>query len=166
MTERTLEGAAPRLTLEELEGRTQFRTPGLWRVAPTSDYPPGAKPGINIDAGKHGTDGFVCEVCGPNPDEQMRADAYFIAHAPDLLAIAQGQRARLAALDSAPRWSRHSERCGVAAALGVTTDRSDLDSVVYAVVKKLMDMRGGAAILSIELQEWMRKWPHQAASRR
>ncbi len=84
----------------------------------------------------------------------------------DLLAIAQGQRERLAALDNAPRWSRHSERCGVAAALGVTTDRVDLDSVVYAVVKKLMDMRGGAAILSIELQEWMGKWPHQAASRR
>lgn len=79
---------------------------------------------------------------------------------------AQGQRERLAALDNAPRWSRHSERCGVAAALGVTTDRVDLDSVVYAVVKKLMDMRGGAAILSIELQEWMGKWPHQAASRR
>ena len=98
MTRRTLEALKPRLTLEELEGRTQFRTPGLWRVAPTSDYPPGEKPGINIDAGEHGADGFVCEVCGPNPDEQMRADAYFIAHAPDLLAIAQGQREEIARL--------------------------------------------------------------------
>lgn len=98
MTGRTLEALKPRLTLEELEGRTQFRTPGPWRVAPTSDYPPGEKPGINIDAGEHGADGFICEVCGPNPDEQMRADAYFIAHAPDLLAIAQGQREEIARL--------------------------------------------------------------------
>ena len=99
-------------------------------------------------------------------DRAIAHQACLLRVAPDLLAIAQGQRARLAALDNTPRWSRHSERCGVAAALGVTTDRSDLDSVVYAVVKKVMDMRGGAAILSIELQEWMRKWPHQAASRR
>lgn len=104
MTARTLEeieapaGFAPRITLEELEGRTTYRTPGPWRVAPTSDYPPGEKPGINIDAGEHGLDGFVCEVCGPNPDERMRADAYFIAHAPDLLAIAQQQRAALLAI--------------------------------------------------------------------
>lgn len=104
MTARTLEeieapaGFAPRITLEELEGRTTYRTPGPWRVASTSDYPPGEKPGINIDAGEHGLGGFVCEVCGPNPDEQMRADAYFIAHAPDLLAIAQGQRAEIARL--------------------------------------------------------------------
>lgn len=62
---------------------------------PTSDYPPGENPGLNIDAGEFGLDGFVCEVCGPNPDEQMRADAYFIAHAPDLLAIAQEQRAEI-----------------------------------------------------------------------
>lgn len=91
-------GFAPRITLEELEGRTTYRTPGPWRVAPTSDYPPGEKPGLNIDAGECGLDGFVCEVCGPNPDEQMRADAYFIAHAPDLLAIAQEQRAEIARL--------------------------------------------------------------------
>lgn len=102
MTARTLEeietpaGPAPRITLEELEGRTTYRTPGPWRVAPTSDYPPGEKPGINIDAGEFGLDGFVCEVCGPNPDERMRADAYFIAHAPDLLAIAQQLRAEIA----------------------------------------------------------------------
>lgn len=99
-------------------------------------------------------------------EEMRELLAKLEAALPDLLAIAQGQRARLKALDDAPRWSRHSERCGVADALGVTTDRADLDSVVYAVVKKLMDMRGGDAILSIELQEWMQKWPHQAASRR
>ena len=98
--EAALAGFAPRITLEELEGRTTHRTPGPWRVAPTSDYPPGEKPGINIDAGECGLDGFVCEVCGPNPDEQMRADAYFIAHAPDLLAIAQEQRAEIARLRS------------------------------------------------------------------
>lgn len=98
MTGRTLAALKPRLTLEELEGRTQFRTPGPWRVAPTSDYSLGEKPGINIDAGERGDEGFVCEVCGPNPDEQMRADAYFIAHAPDLLAIAQGQREALQAI--------------------------------------------------------------------
>lgn len=104
MSERTLEeieapaGFAPRITLEELEGRTTYRTPGPWRVAPTSDYPPGEKPGINIDAGEHGLGGFVCEVCGPNPDERMRADAYFIAHAPDIFAIAQEQRAEIARL--------------------------------------------------------------------
>ena len=109
MTARTLEeieapaGFAPRITLEELEGRTTYRTPGPWRVAPTSDYPPGEKPGINIDAGERGLGGFVCEVCGPNPDERMRADAYFIAHAPDLLAIAQEQRAVLQEAKAAMR---------------------------------------------------------------
>ena len=107
MTARTLEeietpaGPAPRITLEELEGRTTYRTPGPWRVTPTSDYPPGEKPGINIDAGEHGLGGFVCEVCGPNPDERMRADAYFIAHAPDIFAIAQEQRAEIARLKRA-----------------------------------------------------------------
>lgn len=117
MSERTLEeieapaGLAPRITLDELEGRTTHRTPGPWRVAPTSDYPPGEKPGINIDAGEHGLGGFVCEVCGPNPDERMRADAYFIAHAPDLLAIAQGQRAEII--------RRIDEKKDVCEALGV-----------------------------------------------
>lgn len=116
MTGRTLEemaaqaGFAPRITLEELEGRTTYRTPGPWRVAPTSDYPPGEKPGINIDAGEFGLGGFVCEVCGPNPDERMRADAYFIAHAPDLLAIAQGQREKLRKAREDINWMLNSRQ--------------------------------------------------------
>ena len=135
MTARTLEeietpaGSAPRITLEELEGRTTHRTPGPWRVAPTSDYPPGEKPGINIDAGEHGLGGFVCEVCGPNPDERMRADAYFIAHAPDLLAIAQEQRAVLQEAKAAMRdmlcgWKMIRDSGGEGKIYGIGWDRA------------------------------------------
>ena len=119
----------PRITLEELEGRTTHRTPGLWRVAPTSDYPPGEKPGINIDAGEHGLGGFVCEVCGPNPDEQMRADAYFIAHAPDIFAIAQEQRAVLQEAKAAMRdmlcgWKMIRDSGGEDKIYGIGWDRA------------------------------------------
>ena len=135
MTARTLEeietpaGPAPRITLEELEGRTTYRTPGPWRVAPTSDYPPGEKPGLNIDAGEHGLDGFVCEVCGPNPDEQMRADAYFIAHAPDIFAIAQEQRAVLQEAKAAMRdmlcgWKMIRDSGGEDKIYGIGWDRA------------------------------------------
>ena len=135
MTARTLEeieapaGFAPRITLEELEGRTTYRTPGPWRVAPTSDYPPGEKPGINIDAGERGLGGFVCEVCGPNPDERMRADAYFIAHAPDLLAIAQEQRAVLQEAKAAMRdmlcgWKMIRDSGGEDKIYGIGWDRA------------------------------------------
>lgn len=135
MTARTLEeieapaGFAPRITLEELEGRTTYRTPGPWRVAPTSDYPPGEKSGINIDAGEHGLGGFVCEVCGPNPDERMRADAYFIAHAPDLLAIAQEQRAVLQEAKAAMRdmlcgWKMIRDSGGEGKIYGIGWDRA------------------------------------------
>ena len=160
-------------TLEEIEALAAEATPGPWGF-----FKHDCKELPSIDSfeitfrNKYGTAWIQSSnTHGVTMDRDMShkeaaANAALLASAPDLLAIAQGQRERLAALDNAPRWSRHSERCGVAAALGVTTDRVDLDSVVYAVVKKLMDMRGGAAILSIELQEWMGKWPHQAASRR
>ena len=79
-----------------------------------------------------------------------------------LLEICRKQGARIKALDDAPRWSRHSERCGVADALGASGDRDDLDAMVYAVVKMLESMRGHAT-MSLEIDEWMKKWPHGRA---
>lgn len=77
-----------------------------------------------------------------------------------LLGVVREQAARLESLGNAPVWSKYSERCGVAAALGVSGERRDLDAMVYAVVMELQEMRGGHAMMSVELYDLMKKWPH------